>query len=105
VHKSLTCLGAVAAFILVLEVPVVVVAAQSEAQFPAESQEATTDRTAVDAFAAAQARLAFSLIEKITNGNNAAAPCQSRCMPMAQIRTAAPTPRYRPRASPRPSAS
>jgi serine protease inhibitor len=85
VHKSLTSLAAVAAYVLVLDVPFVAVAAQSEAQFPAESKEAITDRTAVDAFAAAQARLAFSLIEKITNGNNAAARCPSRCMPTAHV--------------------
>jgi hypothetical protein len=103
-HKSLTSLAAVAAFILLLDVPVVG-AAQSQAQFPAESKEATTDRTAFDAFAAAQARLAFSLIEKVANGNNAAAPCQSRCMPMAPGTSAVLTPRYRPRASSRPSAS
>lgn len=80
-HKSLTSLAAATAFMLVLEVPAAAVAAESEAQFPAESKEAATDRTAVDAFAAAQARLAFSLIEKIANGNSAAPPCKSRCMP------------------------
>ncbi len=85
-HKSLTSLAAAAAYILMLEAPVVPVAAQSEARFPAESKEAITDQTAVDAFATAQARLAFSLIEKITTGNNAAAPFQSRCMPMATNR-------------------
>jgi hypothetical protein len=75
VHKSLTSLAGAATFILLLGVPVVTVAAQSEAPVPGESKEAIIDRTAVDEFAAAQARLAFSLIEKITNGNNAAAPC------------------------------
>jgi serpin B len=59
-----------------------VVAAKSGSQFPAESKEATTS---VDLFAAAQARLSFSLIEKVTNGNNASAPCRSRCMPMATV--------------------
>jgi serine protease inhibitor len=88
VHKSLTSLAAVAVFILALGVPVVAVAAQSETRLPAESKEVTTDPTAVDAFAAAQARLAFSLIEKIANGNKGAAPCQSRCMPMATNRRA-----------------
>jgi hypothetical protein len=71
VRKSLTSLAAVAAFILALDVPVVAVAAQSEAQFPAGSKEATTDRTVVDALAAAQARLSFSLIEKVANANKA----------------------------------
>jgi serine protease inhibitor len=82
VDKSLTSLAAFAAFILVLDGPVVAVAAQSEAPVPAESKEATSDRTAVEAFAAAQARLAFSLIEKIANGNNAAARCSSPCVSM-----------------------
>jgi serine protease inhibitor len=82
VRKSLTSLAGAAAFILMFGVPVVTVAAQSEAPVPAEGKEATTDRTAVQAFAAAQARLAFSLIEKIANGNNAAARCSSPCMSM-----------------------
>jgi serine protease inhibitor len=84
VRRSLTSLAAVAAFILALGVPVVAVAAQSQAEFPAESKEATTDRTTVDAFAAAQARLAFSLIEKVANGNNVAARCSSPCMSMSR---------------------
>jgi hypothetical protein len=105
VRKSLTSVAGVAALILALDVPVVAVAAQPETRFPTENKEATADRTAIDALAAAQARLSFSLIQKVANGNNAAARCRSLCMPLSQVGSAASTRRYRPRALPRPWAS
>jgi hypothetical protein len=87
VRKSLTSVAGVAALILALDVPVVAVAAQPETRFPTENKEATADRTAIDALAAAQARLSFSLIEKVANGNNVAARCRSLCMPLSQVTT------------------
>jgi serine protease inhibitor len=71
---ALMSLAAAAAVFQVLGPPVLPAAAHPPAAVPAEGTETAADRTAGDMLAAAQARLAFALIEKVGGGQATVSP-------------------------------